>query len=355
MSKFLCKCYQEIQPYAAGEQPRDREYIKLNANETSCPPSPAVLSVLKSERMEQLGRYTDPDSTELRTAIAKHYDLPINQIMVANGTDESLTFIFQAFFLDKKICLPDITYNYYETLANSFHIDSQYIPLLSDFRIDVAALIATDRHIIIPNPNAPTGLVLSFEEIKQIVSSRPNRLVVIDEAYVDFGNKSCFSLTKKYDNLIVAYTMSKAFNLAGAHIGYCIASPGLIRDLNNIKGVFNPFNISDINQAVGAAAINDTAYLQQSTQAIIQTRNYTMHALRRLGFFVLESHTNFVFISHPNIGASEFNQQLRDYAILARWYNQDRIRNFLRITIGTQSEMEQVIDAIRNILAKIAA
>ena len=355
MSQFLTAQYHGISPYTAGEQPHDRTYIKLNANETSCPPSSAVLQALRSCRMEQLGRYADPYSNELRTAIATHYHLSTTQVLATNGADEALTFIFQTFFLDQRICFPDITYNYYETLATAFHIDAQKIPLQEDFRLDVAALCRTDRHIVIANPNAPTGLLLSPPEIERITASKPNRLVVVDEAYIDFGNTSCLPLLQHYSNLIIVHTMSKSRNLAGAHIGCCLASPELIRDLAIVKGVLNPFNISDINQAIGTAAMKDTSYLRQCTAAIQETRSAMTQALRELDFTVLESHTNFLFITHPQLSASDFNQALRKAGILARWYDQDRIRNFLRITIGTPAEMRRVLEVTRAILLKRAA
>ena len=355
MHHFLISQYQGIAPYAAGEQPQDKHYIKLNANETSCPPSPAVLQALQSVRMEHLGRYTDPDATELRTAIARHYGLHPAQVLATNGADEALTFIFQAFFLGQRICFPDITYNYYATLADAFHIDAWAFPLQDDFSIAIEPLCQSDRHIILANPNAPTGLSLSPQAIEQLAASRPERLVIIDEAYIDFGSTSSVPLLDKYDNLILVHTMSKSRNLAGAHIGCCLANPNRIAELAILKGVFNPFNISDINQAIGTAAMQDTAYLQTCTQTIQKTRTDMTAALRSLGFSVLESQTNFLFLTHPQLPAQKLQQALREAGILTRWYDQDRIRNFLRITIGTPAEMAHVQTTIRAILLQCAA
>ncbi|MBB5336711.1 histidinol-phosphate transaminase [Pectinatus brassicae] len=356
MSRFISERYVNMAPYIPGEQPKDSHFIKLNANETACPPSPKVLEVLASSRMNNLGRYTDPSSMELKKAIAQNYNLKTDQIITGNGSDELLGYIFLTFFERSRICYPDITYGFYKTLADAFAIDQQEIPLKQDFHVDINAYIKSDRHIILANPNAPTGYVLPVSQIEKIVAAKPDRLVVIDEAYIDYGNESCIPLINKYDNLLVIHTMSKSRNLAGAHIGYCLGHKTLIKDLENMRGVLNPFNLSDINMAVGTAAIYDKDYLKSSIDAIIETRDYTTEALRKLDFYVLSSHTNFIFVSHPWLSAAEYNAQLRNLGILARHYNSpERIKNFLRITIGTKEEMAAVIAATKKILLKIAA
>lgn len=358
MSKFLCKRYDNLEPYVPGEQPKDKKYIKLNANETSILPSPKVLEVLKSKRMNRLGFYADPDAIEFREAIAKRYDVKVNEVFAGNGSDEVLGMIFLAFFDEKsKIAFPDITYGFYKTFSKSFAIDGKEIPLKEDFTVDVDAFIESGRHIILANPNAPTGFVLPVSEIERMVKSDKNRLVVIDEAYIDYDkeNESCIPLIKKYDNLIVVHTMSKSKNLAGAHIGYCIADEKLIEDLNGIKFAFNPFSLNDITIAIGTAAINDREYYNNCVKEIIENREYFKKELRALGFKVLDSKTNFVFVTHDDIPADFYNKKLREEGILARYYNSPRIDNYLRITIGTREEMEAVVEATKRIVLKYVA
>ena len=221
--------------------------------------------------------------------------------------------------------------------------------------MNVKDYIETDRHVVLANPNAPTGFYLPVETIEEIVKVNPNRLVIIDEAYIDYGCETCIPLVKKYDNLIVVHTMSKSKNLAGAHIGYCIASESLIDDLNGIKFSFNPFSMNDISLAIGTAAIKDEAYYAKCTHEIIENREYLKEALRNLGFEVLDSKTNFIFVTSTRITAKEYNQRLRNYGILARHYDAPRISNYLRITIGTREEMDAVIEATREIILGITA
>lgn len=355
MSRFLCKRYENLEPYVPGEQPKDRKYIKLNANETSMMPSPKVLQILKSDRMNRLGFYADPDAKELRMAIAEKYLVKKEEVFVGNGSDEILAFLFLAFFDENtKIAYPDITYGFYQGFAKSFAIDGKAIPLKEDFTVDVDAFIKSGRHIILANPNAPTGYVLPISEIERMAASDPNRLVLIDEAYVDYGNETCIPLIHRYKNLIVVHTMSKSKNLAGAHIGYCVADASIIEDLNGIKYSFNPFNMSDISLAIGTAAIKDNAYYEKCIQEIIANREYVTEELEMLGFTVLESHTNFIFVTSRKIHASEYYKKLREYGILTRYYNAPRIDNYLRITIGTREEMEAVVAATRKITQAVA-
>lgn len=356
MSKFLCEKYKNLEPYVPGEHPKDREYIKLNANETSMLPSPRVYEVLRSGRMKRLGFYADPDALELRNAIAEKYEVTADEVFAGNGSDEVLGMIFLAFFDEhSKIAYPDISYGFYKVFAKSFGIDGTAIPLKEDFTVDVDAFIASGRHIILANPNAPTGYVLPVSEIERMVASDENRLVIIDEAYVDYGNETCIPLTKKYKNLIVVHTMSKSRNLAGAHIGYCIADKELIKDLNGMKYSFNPFSLSDFSIAVGTAAMKDSAYYEECAAMIIEERAYLSEELQKLGFEVLESHTNFIFVHHPVMHAKEYQEKLKNAGILTRYFPQERIDNYLRITIGTREEMEAVVAATRDILQKAAA
>lgn len=358
MSRFLCEKYNNLEPYILGEQSKDRDYIKLNANETSMQPSPNVLEVLKSIRMDKLGFYADPDAKEFRQAIAERYDVNINQVFAGNGSDEVLGLIFLAFFCENsKITYPDITYGFYKVFSKSFGIDGESIALKDDFTVDVDGFIESKRHIILANPNAPTGLILPVEEIERMVSSDPDRLVIIDEAYIDYDkdNHTCIPLIKKYKNLIVVHTMSKSKNLAGAHIGYCIADESLIEDLNGIKFSFNPFNLSDISVAIGTAAIKDRDYYDKCVNEIIDNREYLKQQLKKLSFEVLDSKTNFIFVKHSKISAELYNGMLKENSILARHYNTSRISNYLRITIGTREEIEVFVKVTKSILLNYVA
>ena len=319
-------------------------------------PSPEVLKALRSSRMKDLGHYADPDAKELRLAIAKRYHVTMDQVFAGNGSDEVLALIFLAFFDENsKICFPDITYGFYKVFSKTFGIDGKAMPLKEDFTVDVDAYVKTNRHVILANPNAPTGFYLPVSEIERIVCANPNRLVIIDEAYIDYGNESVIPLVHQYRNLIVVHTMSKSKNLAGAHIGYCIADESLIEDLNGIKFSFNPFSLNDISLAIGTAAMNDQAYYEQCIKEIIANREYTKRELKNLGFKVLDSKTNFIFVTHPLLTANEYNGKLRDNGILARHYNDKRINNYLRITIGTRKEIEEVIFVTSKILDELAA
>lgn len=356
MSRFLHSRFVNMVAYVPGEQPKDKKYIKLNANETSMAPSKEVLKVLSKEKINKLGFYGDPDALELRQVIADTYDVAVEEIMIGNGSDEVLSFINQAYFdTDSKICYPDITYGFYDVYAKTYGIDGREIPLKEDFTIDIEDYIHSDRHVILANPNAPTGYVLPVSEIERLVASNPNRLVVIDEAYVDYGNETCIPLIKTYNNLIVVHTMSKSRNLAGAHIGYAIACKELIEDINGIKFAFNPYNMSEVTQAIGIAAVKDRAYHKYCTDMVIENREYTKIKLRDLGFTVLDTKTNFVFVTHPLLDAKEYNYKLREHGILARHFEKDRISNYLRITIGTREEMDAVIEATKVILQRLVA
>lgn len=355
MSRFLNSRYAELHPYVPGEQPKDRTYIKLNANESSVPPSPAVLEALSVPLINGMGRYEDPHCMDFRKAIAEVYHVTPEQVFVGNGSDEVLGFCFLTFFSGRsKICFPDITYGFYQVYADTFGVDAQVFALKPDFSIDVDAYVRTDRHVILANPNAPTGLCLPVSDIERILRANRDRLVVIDEAYVDYGNESCVPLVEKYPNLIVVQTFSKSRNLAGARLGFAIASKEIIKDMNAIKFAFNPFNLSEMALAAGTAAVKDTAYLEKCVKQIVKTREYTVQTLRSLGFYILESHTNFIFVKHPVLFAGDYYRRLRENGILTRYYDEDRIRDYLRITIGTPEEMDEVLRVTKSILCAVA-
>ena len=358
MSKFLSARFENLEPYVPGEQPKDREYIKLNSNETSMPPSPEVLKVLKSERMNKLGFYTNPDATELIDALAERYNVDSDEVFIGNGSDEVLSMIFLAFFeRPAKVAILDITYPFYRVFSKSFNVDAKVVPLKDNFEVDVDGLINSGCHIVVANPNAPTGLSLPLSEIERMIKSDPNRLVIVDEAYIDFDKdtESAISLIDKYDNLIVVHTMSKSRNIAGAHIGYAIACKELIKDLNGLRYAYNPYILSDLPVAVATAAVKDRAYNEKHVAQIIENREYFKVEMKKLGFFVMDTKTNFVFVSHKDISAVDYTRKLRERAILVRHYDKPRVDNFVRITIGTREEMEAVVRATVEILRSLKA
>jgi histidinol-phosphate aminotransferase len=348
MSKFLTLKNKNIEPYEAGEQPTDREYIKLNANETSRPPSPEVLKVLQSEKMKSLGFYVNPNLMGFRQAIAEKFKLKPEQVCAGNGSDEVLAFIFMAFFDENsEIAYPDITYPFYKVLTKLYGAKGRAIPLKKDFTIDVDTFIESGCHIVLANPNNPTGQVISNSEIERMLAANNNRLVIIDEAYVDYGNESCIPLIEKYSNLIVVHTMSKSKNLAGAHIGYAMGDESIISDLENVRNSFNPFNLNRMTIDIGIAAIRDNQYYDKCVDEVIELREYLKLELKKMNFKVIETHTNFVFVSHPFLGGDEYNKQLREDGILARHFANPRISNYLRITVGTKEEVEAVLASTR--------
>ena len=356
MKAFWGDRIRNLAPYTPGEQPRDRQYIKLNTNENPYSPAPSVLEAVQKAAGEALKLYPDPNSTALKGALAAYAGLRAENVFVGNGSDEVLALCFAAFF-DKRapVRFPDVTYSFYPVYADFFSVPYEEMPVGAYFDIRPGSFAGSCGGVILPNPNAPTGYVLPISEIERMAASDPNRLVLIDEAYVDYGNETCIPLIHKYKNLIVVHTMSKSKNLAGAHIGYCVADKSLIDDLNGIKFSFNPFNMSDISLAIGTAAVKDSAYYEKCAKEIIANREFLSEELRKLGFQVLESHTNFIFVTNPAMYAKEYNQKLREHGILARYYDAPRIDNFLRITIGTREEMEAVVEATREILQKLAA
>lgn len=354
MSHFFHDRYKNMEVYVPGEQPKDKKYIKLNANETSLPPSKRVLEAITSNEINGMGRYSDPHCTSIREAIGKVYGINLDQVFVGNGSDEVLAFIFLSFFNEEsKICFPDITYYFYRVYAKTYGLNMLEIPLKEDFTIDINDYMNTDYHVIIANPNAPTGYKLQVADIEKILKAGSNRLVIIDEAYVDYGNDSCVSLLEKYPNLIVVQTFSKSRNLAGARLGFAIASKEIIEDLNRIKFTFNPYNLSALSIAAGTAAILDKEYLSYCVNTTIEIREDTIKKLEALGFNVLKSHTNFIFVKHPILFAGDFYKKLKSEGILTRYFDEERVKEYLRITIGTKEEMEEVIKATVKIIQSL--
>ena len=351
MSKFLIKRLSSLTEYVPGEQPRDKKYIKLNTNESPFPPSPKAMEIIDSGALCDLRLYSDPESRCLKEAIAHKCGTAAKNVFVSNGSDEVLNFFFMA-FCDKenKVCFPDISYGFYKVFAELYSLDYETIPLKEDFGINVSDYMAKGKNIVIANPNAPTGLALTIEDIEKIVSSNPTNIVVIDEAYVDFGAQSAAELTKKYDNLLVVQTFSKSRSLAGARLGFAIAHEDIIKDLEKIKYSTNPYNVNRLTQALGAASVADTEYFDINRNKIIENRTYTINELKRLGFTVTDSKANFVFAASDKIDGDTLYKELKNKGILVRHFSGGRISNYNRITIGTKEDMEALIKAIEEII-----
>ena len=354
MSKFLSRKLCNLEAYVPGEQPKDRKYIKLNANESPYPPARKVMEVITRKEVEGLKLYSDPDAKILVDEIAKFYNVNPEQVFVGNGSDEVLGFCFMAFFdEERKACFPDITYGFYKVYSKSFNIDAIEVPLKDDFTIDVNDYVNCGRNIIIANPNAPTGLTLTHEQIELILKTNVDRVVIIDEAYVDYGSQSCVSLLDKYPNLIVVQTFSKSRNLAGARLGFAVASKEIVDDLNKIKFSFSPYNINGLSLVAGVESVKDKEYFEECNRKIIATRDRISAEFRKLGFHVIPSKTNFVFVTHNLIGGEEYHKALKEKGVLTRYYKQPKIDNYVRITIGTDEEMDQVIKITDEILSEI--
>ncbi len=353
MSKFLSQRLSSLTEYVPGEQPKDKKYIKLNTNESPFPPSPKVIEAVDSDAVGDLRLYSDPEAKSLKEEIALYYGVDAKNVFVSNGSDEVLNFFFMAFCDgENKVAFPDISYGFYKVFANLYGIDYEEVPLKEDFSIDINDYINKKRHIVIANPNAPTGLALSLADIEMIVQANPDNIVVIDEAYVDFGAQSAIELIKKYSNLLVVQTFSKSRSLAGARLGFAIADEEIIKDLEKIKYSTNPYNVNRLTQIMGCASIKDREYFSKNCSVIAQNREYTIAKLRELGFFVTDSKANFVFASSDRISGKELYLKLRKRGILVRHFDKDAISQFNRITIGTKEDMIKLISAIEEILEK---
>ncbi|MBO7304503.1 MAG: histidinol-phosphate transaminase [Clostridia bacterium] len=350
MSRFFSARYAELDAYVPGEQPKDKKYIKLNTNESPFPPSPSVAEAVSLEAGE-LMLYSDPESRALTRAVAELYDVGEGSVLMTNGSDEILNFAFMAFSdADHPIAFADVTYGFYPVFAALNAIPCEIIPLRDGFKLDYKDYVGINKNIVIANPNAPTGMAISVRQIEEIVRSNPNNVVIIDEAYVDFGAESAVPLTKKYDNLIVTMTFSKSRSMAGARLGFGIANPALIRDMNTIKYSTNPYNVNRLTSAAGIAAIKDNAYYMDNAKIIAENREYTREKLTSLGFEVLPSLTNFIFARTPEVSGEDLYLGLKQRGILVRHFTKERIKDYNRITIGRREQMDALILAIEDIL-----
>lgn len=353
MSRFFDDKFSTLKRYVPGEQPQDKKYIKLNTNESPYPPSQEVIASVNSTDISDLRLYSDPECKILKTKLADRYNVDFDNIYLSNGSDDILNFAFMAYCSDgRPVAFPDITYGFYSVYANLYHSKAEIIPLNEDFTVNIDKFCGINKTVVLANPNAPTGISLSLTDIERIVSSNPDNVVLIDEAYVDFGAQSCLPLLSKYDNLLIVRTFSKSRALAGARLGFAIGNKEIISDLETLRFSTNPYNVNRISLKVGSAAIDSDYYFENNCKKIIATREKTTDALRNLGFEVIDSKANFIFIRHPSIGGNNLYLSLKDRGILIRHFKDERISEYNRVTIGSEEEMEVFLKVIKQIISE---
>lgn len=346
MSRFFSRRLTGLAPYVPGEQPRDMRYVKLNTNESPFPPAPGVLDAVDRTAVSQLNLYSDPTARNLESAIAARYGLRPAQVIAGNGSDEILAFAFQAFCDDTTgVCFADITYGFYPVYAQLYGIDARVMPLTESLEITPSDYFGAGRTVVLANPNAPTGICLPQSDVEAIVRANPASVVLVDEAYIDFGGESAAALVGRYDNLLVVMTYSKSRNMAGARIGFALGSEALIADLRTVKYSFNPYNLNRLSQLAGEAAMRDEDYFKRCTRAIIETREWAAGALIERGFSLTPSKTNFLFAKHPALPGRAYYEALKARGILVRHFAAPRIDAYVRITVGTREQMQALLDA----------
>ena len=350
MSRFFTESLKALQPYVPGEQPQDMQYIKLNTNESPFPASPKAVAAINGEEVSRLYLYSDPDCKALIAAIAKRYGLQPEQVTVGNGSDEVLWFALRAFCDENTpLAYNDITYGCYKTWCSMLNVPSKILPLQEDYSVDLSLYRGLDSTIMITNPNAPTGLCLGIAQIEEVLQQHPDHVVIVDEAYVDFGGESCVGLIDKYDNLLVVQTCSKSRSLAGARLGFAMGNAELISDLNRIKFSFNPYNVNRLTCLAGIAAMEDEEYFQNCTRTVAQTRDKTAAALKTMGFTLTDSKANFLFAESSRIPGGELYRKLKEKGILVRHFDKPRLENRLRITVGSEQQMEALLAALKEL------
>ena len=351
MSKFLSKQYEALTPYTPGEQPKIQGLIKLNTNESPFPPSPEIAKALNADEINKLNLYPDPEATVLVKAISKHYNIAESRIAVGNGSDELLAFSFMAFQNESRnICFPDISYGFYKVYAQIYGANAKLVKLNDNLEVDPIDYVKMPGTIVIANPNPPAGTALSCVEIEKILITNKDNLVIIDEAYVSFGAQTSVPLIEEYDNLLVIQTFSKDRNLAGARIGVAFGQEDIISDLNKMKFSFNPYNLNRLSILAGAASIEDNKYFESCVEKIKKTRQEFVENMTALGFYIIPSFANFVLAKHDKISGAEYYKKLRDRNILVRHFENERIKDYVRITIGTKEQMDELINATKQIV-----
>jgi len=351
MSRYWSQTTKKIKPYVPGEQPRDKKYVKLNTNENPYPPSPQVIEAIRSAADESLRLYPDPTCDGLCKTLEQYFGLESGQVFCGNGSDELLAFAFPAFFNPgRPILFPDITYSFYPVYSTLFNIDYDLIPLDKEFKISPDKFFRENGGIIISNPNAPTGNCLPLQSVRAILEQNPGSVVILDEAYIDFGGESAVGLIREFPNLLVVQTLSKSRCLAGLRVGFAMGQQDLIEGLRRVKDSMNSYTLDRLALAGAVAAIKDDAYFRQITAKVIETRERVAAALSAAGFSVIPSKANFLFITHPRARAADLYQQLRERGVLVRYFNLPRIDNYLRVSIGTDAEMDIFLNSISEIV-----
>lgn len=349
--RFWSPEVRELEPYVPGEQPKIQNLLKLNTNENPYPPSPKVVEAVQAvlvDSADALRLYPDPDASALKQAIAKQQNVALENVFVGNGSDEVLAHIFKAFFVqDKPILYPDITYSFYPVYSQFFGVKTKVLPLNDAFEIVVDDYKQANGGIIITNPNAPTSIALGLQAIEDVLQANPDSVVVIDEAYVDFGAESAVKLVEKYENLVVCQTTSKSRSLAGLRVGFAIAQPHLIAALEAVKNSFNSYPMDRFAIAAAVASFEDQTYFEQQCEKVIRSREKLVNELQEIGFVVLPSKANFIFASLPNKDAGELAAELRACGIIVRYFNKPRINQFLRITIGTDEQNQRLVETLK--------
>ena len=353
--RFWSPEVRELEPYVPGEQPKIQNLLKLNTNENPYPPSPKVVDAVQAvltHQADALRLYPDPDATALKQAIAKQQNVDVSQVFVGNGSDEVLAHIFKAFFIQQEpILYPDITYSFYPVYSQFFGVQTKQIPLNEKFEIDISDYEQENGGIIITNPNAPTSIALGLNKIEKVLKANPNRVIVIDEAYVDFGAESAVDLVSRYENLVVCQTTSKSRSLAGLRVGFAIAQAHLIAALEAVKNSFNSYPIDRFAIAAAVASFEDQDYFQEQCEKVIVSREKLVANLTELGFNVLPSKANFIFATHSLHDAAQLAEKLREQGIIVRYFNKPRINQFLRITIGTDEQNQRLVDTLKMLIS----
>lgn len=353
MSDFLISALAGLDPYVPGEQPQGREYVKLNTNESPFPPSPRVLDALNREEVSRLNLYSDPTALPLRRAIADVYDLSPDNVFCGNGSDEVLGLSFLAFAdAAHPVTFPAVSYGFYRVFANLFRVPTNAVPLRDDFTVPVEPFLGTGGMVVLANPNAPTGISLPLAEVERIVRANPDHIVLVDEAYVDFGGESALPLLASCPNLLIVRTFSKSRSLAGARLGYALANAPVIDDLNRVRCSFHPYNINRLSMLAGIEAMRDTAYFESCVQSVVRQRGETAAELRGLGFSMTDSRANFLFAAHPALTARGYYEALKARGVLIRCWDDPALREHVRITIGTREQMRRLVLETRAILSE---
>lgn len=351
MNRFWSKRIQGIVPYTPGEQPKDRQFIKLNTNECPYPPSPKVIEAINRAAGDSLRLYPDPECVELRAAIAKREGLDINQVFCGNGSDEILAFAFQAFFdTDREVVFPKITYSFYPVYTDFFGLNRREVPMNPDFSDPIDLLCGKNGGVVLANPNAPTGIAVGLDTVEKLLDANPDVVVIVDEAYIDFGADSAVALIGRYPNLLVVQTTSKSRALAGLRVGWAMGDAGLIDGLRCVRDSINSYTVDRLAQAGAAAAIEDEDYFQSICRRVIATRAWTENTLKEKDFTVLPSQSNFVFASLQSRTGKELLTGLRERGILVRWWDKPEIKNWLRISIGTDDDMKALVQALDELI-----